>query len=142
MGRTMTPAYRVECTATGYGLTPMAWHVAPRGQMVGAGYGKPTTANLEKFVADLNASFQPGGVNPLPGCRVVTARIVRQSDGQVMARYPTPAAPDRLQILVNGEWANVKSGLFRSWCGKRRKNGLPYIGPVYVFGTDTVAWES
>lgn len=88
MGRSTTPAYRVEFeTAAPIALTPMAWRVRDDG--LAKGFGKPTDANLATFVEDLNASFDPGGVNEHVGqdAKATGARIVRQRDDQVVATW-------------------------------------------------------
>jgi len=91
MGRSTTPAYRVELHAAECGLTPMAWNVRDHYQV--KGYGKPTPANLATFVKGLEDSFTPSGVNGHIGhpLTVQSARIIRQSTGEVVARYTGPA---------------------------------------------------
>jgi len=37
----------------------------------------------------------------------------------------------------NGAWCHVTDSIFRSWSGKRRIDGQPYTGPVFLFGTFT-----
>lgn len=54
------------------------------------GYGAPNNANLQTFLDKMNESMEPGGCNEHlrksdPMFRYVAGRIVRQSDGQVMA---------------------------------------------------------
>lgn len=56
---------------------------------------------------------------------------------------PAPIAgeivvPETLEILVHGSWLRVGPYVFRSWAGKRRRNGEDYVGPVYLLGTDRV----
>ena len=87
MGKIVKPKYRVEMT----GVTPAAWRVKGYGQV--PGYGKPTDANLEKFVHGYAKSLEIGGVNehvskalghvPYP----TSARIVDQDTGAVVASW-------------------------------------------------------
>lgn len=86
MGRSFAVTTVVECTLAGgkRAMTNMEWRTGPRGQI--PGYGKPTAANLAKFVAKLNESFRPGGVNAHCGPeQVVAARIVRY--GETLATF-------------------------------------------------------
>lgn len=88
MGRSFTPKYRIEFKDN---LSPrsgwMAWETH---------YGKPTQANLEKWRKAMNASFQKDGCNfhvsQSSGILVhySSAKIVRQSDGQIMAETKMP----------------------------------------------------
>lgn len=57
MGRSITPLYRIEVRTnpTNYGLEFFDWNCKRN--------GKPTVENLEKWRKEINASFQPGGVN-------------------------------------------------------------------------------
>ena len=53
------------------------------------GYGKPSDVNLMAYVAHLNASFRPGGVNEHCGpLHVVSARIIDNQNGDVLATWP------------------------------------------------------
>lgn len=66
----------------------MEWRV--RGRRGLSGYGKPTEENLQRFLDTMNASMEKGGVNAHlregdPMFKYVAGRIVRQSDGKVMA---------------------------------------------------------
>lgn len=86
MGRSYTPPYRVEHD----GSTPSAWRRE---------YGKPTEANLSKFIQEYSRSLEAGGCNqhvskplgyiPYPSW----ARIVRQCDGVVVASLIVPRKP-------------------------------------------------
>ena len=55
-------------------------------------YGKPTEANLARFIQELESSTAPDGVNAHLGVmQVSAARIVRQRDGKVLAIWqPRP----------------------------------------------------
>jgi hypothetical protein len=103
MGRTVTPTYRVELTlASGcWRATPEAWR---------RHYGRPTVANLARFVAAHNASMAPGGANAHLSAEhaIIGATIVRQSTGQRVAEYygrgdvSAPSAlVDALRVLVD-----------------------------------------
>lgn len=89
MGRSYTPAYRVE-TNDRCVHGSMEWRCRRRGQV--PGYGNPTEANLAKWVEKFNASLKPGGVNEHVGdrARVFKAQIVDQFSGTVVATYEAP----------------------------------------------------
>ena len=51
-------------------------------------------------------------------------------------------AAGRLEIEVHGgsgKRSQVTAYIFRSWTGKRWKDGEPYDGPVYMLGSSEVA---
>ena len=90
MGRTSTPTYRMELeerrtASSNPAVTRMAWDCRSK--------GRPTDANLERYVLAYADSLKAGGVNmhlsqslghmPIPH----SARIVRQSTGQVVASW-------------------------------------------------------
>ncbi len=81
MGRVTTPKYRVVVVADGAYLTPFTWNRE---------YGRANEANLERFVATYNASFEPGEINYHEGSPQVVihkATLVRQADDEVIATY-------------------------------------------------------
>lgn len=39
-----------------------------------------------------------------------------------------------IQIRADGPWVKVTYDIWRSWSGGRRIDGLPYHGPVRIFG--------
>lgn len=83
MSRVVTPAYRIEFRVAGAHWTPSAWN--------GKRDGRPTDAKLADHVAALEASTRPGGVNEHLGETVVfSARVVRQSNDEVVASYAGP----------------------------------------------------
>lgn len=88
-----TPTYRIESKARSPRVvsTPMEWR--SRGSRLRPGYGRPTEANLEAFVQKMNSSMDPGGANAHLGSahHIVSAQIVRQTDGKVMATYRAPS---------------------------------------------------
>jgi len=91
MGRSRAIKYVVsaKCSPATAALTQMEWRVTRDGNIPGD--GKPTEANLAKWVAVYNASFQPGGVNQHAGpLTIVSAKIVRQADYRIMAEYAMP----------------------------------------------------
>ena len=63
MGRIVTPKYAVHVRTNdrGHALTPIAWRTRAQGQIPGD--GRPTAANLAKWVEGYNASFRAGGSN-------------------------------------------------------------------------------
>jgi hypothetical protein len=88
MSRSTTPAYRYEMVTTGNGeCTPAAWNVGGR-----YGYGRPTAANLEKFLKAFEESTKPGGCNAHLGTTVVfSAKIIHQASHKVVATYRGPS---------------------------------------------------
>lgn len=97
MGRTSTPTYVVEIEMPGYRYAPAAWRVSSA--VNAPGYGKPTDANLARYVEKFEESTRPGGVNAHLGFqRVTTARIRRNTSnggfrGGVIATYTAPPRP-------------------------------------------------
>jgi hypothetical protein len=81
MGRTTTPTYRIEITEANGRVGINAWRRE---------YGKPTTAAIAAYVDAFAQSCLPGGINShiahlaLPA---ITARIVRQATGEVVATW-------------------------------------------------------
>jgi hypothetical protein len=52
------------------------------------GDGKPTTANIDRWVTSYEESLKPGGPNAHLGLHQVSyARIIRQSDNQIVAEW-------------------------------------------------------
>lgn len=79
----ITPTFRVELRVIGSHWTPAAWPTKHA--------GRPSDATLAAYVASLEASTRPGGVNAHLGETVVrTAKVVRQSTGDVVATYEAP----------------------------------------------------
>jgi len=81
MGRTTTPKYSVTVSDGRYAWTPMGWD--------GRRYGTPTDASLARYVADMNASFAPGGSNAHLGVTGLVAATVRHNvaNGAPVARW-------------------------------------------------------
>jgi hypothetical protein len=90
-----TPKYRLEFNPipkpdrkSFYGFSPMAWEVKSK--------GKPTEANIEKYVRAFVDSQKIGGCNEhlsrSAGFIQVPnrARIIRQADNQVVAEWRAP----------------------------------------------------
>jgi hypothetical protein len=92
MGRDYRFRYSVEMTIVEGAITPAGW---PTRNRVGdhrpaALLGKPTHAKLAQYVADYNASIQPGGVNSHIGAggRCIAARNVdHDNDRAVVAAW-------------------------------------------------------
>ncbi len=90
MGKSTTPKYIVETRDNSHWhSTPMAWQMKQ--------YGKPTVKNLEKFMANLNESFNVGGVN-FPSSKAAgfivyhhAARIINQKTGDNVASWSAPS---------------------------------------------------
>lgn len=81
MSSQSTPTHRIEFADPT--LTPCAWRKH---------YGRPTTANLVKYVEKFNDSVKPGGCNEhlskvMPDGITGMVRLVRQSDNQVVTNY-------------------------------------------------------
>ncbi len=90
-----TPTFVVELRTPGrqrIGFTPsMEWRV--RKSYRGAGYGRPTEANLAKYVEKYNASLQPGECNAHIGPlgRATSARIRYNVGSEVVTTWQAPA---------------------------------------------------
>ena len=83
MGRSRTPAYRLELAIDNGIATPSGWDVGGK-----YGKGKPTAENVTKYVKAFEASCAPGGCNEHLGrTTVLRAKLVRQSDNTVVATY-------------------------------------------------------
>ena len=81
MGGSRTFPYVLKIkTVSGAFHTPMEWRL--RAQFGIPGYGKPTVANIDKWVTALEDSMKPGGCNAHIGFDpVVEARIVENHAG-------------------------------------------------------------
>lgn len=109
MGRITTPPYRLEFTAVDRGAwTPGAWRSESN--------GRPTAANLAAYVRETERSTMAGGCNAhLGATRILAARIVRQSTGDVVATYdarpadtePTPAERRAEQLVDDAATARA-----------------------------------
>lgn len=87
MGRSTTPTFIVKFRCeSGSHLTPHHW---------GKGDGaRPNTAALERWVRRFEESTGVFGCNYHLGTqRVVSAEVIRQSTGQVVASYAQPGRP-------------------------------------------------
>lgn len=88
MGRSITPTFRLEGTAVGDAdgrRFPIlqAWETKYA--------GRPSDATLAAHVKVAEAATLPGGVNAHLGAeRITTARVVRQSTGEVVATFTAP----------------------------------------------------
>jgi hypothetical protein len=79
-----TPTFRVEMKATGGAYTPAAW---PTKHL-----GRPSDSTLAAYVESFEASTREGGVNAHLGAVTVwSAKVIRQSNSQVVASYTGPA---------------------------------------------------
>lgn len=82
MGRTATSKYAVSITVPGYRYTLAAWRCNQS--------GRPTQANLAKYVHAFEASTKPGGCNAHLGEQHVTSAYIKVNsgyDGAIVARY-------------------------------------------------------
>lgn len=81
MARSTTPTYRVEYRAN-QGMTPGCWNGRKDRD------GRANAKNLAKHVKGYNESFKEGGVNAhLAGLVISSAKLIRQSTGEVVAEY-------------------------------------------------------
>ena len=72
--------------------TPSEWRARKRAAAVPGGFmpahGTPNAKNLAAYVAKFEASTAPGGVNAHLGVtKVLSAKIVRQADHEILATY-------------------------------------------------------
>ena len=87
MGRIKTPTFRIE-----YKVQPETVHFTP-GAWDTAYYGRPNKKTIGKHMTDLIDSIQPGKANAhlldtFPNVQLVSARVVRQASGEVVATWP------------------------------------------------------
>ena len=98
MERTATSKYAVSITVPGYQYSLASWRCNES--------GRPTDANLARYVAAFEASTRPGGCNAHLGEQHVSSASVRVNsgtNGAVVARYQAPARP--LFTVVAGHLA-------------------------------------
>jgi hypothetical protein len=97
MGRTVTSKYAVSITVPGYSYGLASWRCQQS--------GRPTDANLARYVAEFEASTRPDGCNAHLGEQHVTSAHVKINNynGAVIARYRAPARP--LFTVVAGHLA-------------------------------------
>ena len=80
MGRSTTPQFRIDYIVNRGTWTAGTWNSRQA--------GRPTAANLAKYVALSEASTKPGGCNAHIGETVVlSAKITNQFTGEVRATY-------------------------------------------------------
>lgn len=86
---TTTPTYTVTLRVPGFYFTPAAWRVTSRTQIPAD--GRPTEANLARYVDSFEASTRLGGANAhLGATRVARAFITDQRTGHKVAEYTAP----------------------------------------------------
>lgn len=79
MGRVITPTFRLETSwVSGARHTPQEWRKQS---------GRPTTANIDKWVAAVEQSMIDGPNKHLGIDQCVYARIIRQRTGEVVAEW-------------------------------------------------------
>lgn len=94
-GRDREIRYQVQIYSAGHRYTPAAWDVrfpygpVKSGEFAGkTGLGKPTDANLAKYVKDFESGTQPGGPNDHLGVvKVTAAEITDTRTREIVARY-------------------------------------------------------
>lgn len=85
MGRIATSKYAVSITVPGYSYSLAAWRCNQS--------GRPTDANLTRYVQAFEASTQAGGCNAHLGEQHVTRAYIKVNsgyDGAIVARYQAP----------------------------------------------------
>lgn len=82
MGRSTTPAYRVEIVESVGNFSNFGWDKKETKH-----FGKPNIESLKKFIESYNESFGPNGVNSHIGGKICAAQLVRQSNNDVIATY-------------------------------------------------------
>lgn len=86
MGRSTTPRYIIHVTCSGNVYnTPSVWHV--KTGISGKGFGKPTPANIDKWVATFELSLIKGCNQHLGFYSILTAEIHDQHKGGVVAQW-------------------------------------------------------
>jgi hypothetical protein len=58
----------------------------------------------------------------------------RGNTGKLIYSFNTAA---NLEIQIEDKWYRVTAREFRSFNGERRVNQSSYVGPIYLFGTNT-----
>jgi hypothetical protein len=93
MGRTITPTYAVHLFVPGTSITPAAWDVRRN--------GRPTDANLTRYVRAFEQSTLPGGPNAHLGpMRVLRARVRHQRSGEFVAEYTAPQQRSAFTVVA------------------------------------------
>jgi hypothetical protein len=84
MSQTLTSKYQVRIFSPAHNYSPASWNCRRD--------GRPTDANLARYVESFEASTRPGGVNAHLGeTRILRAVIaVNEYGGDVVARYSAP----------------------------------------------------
>jgi hypothetical protein len=82
--RDTTTKYQVRLKVSGYGFPPMSWNCKRD--------GRPTAANLKKFVESFEASTRKGGANAHLGATTVSRAAICLNDGsrKVVVSYTAP----------------------------------------------------
>jgi hypothetical protein len=104
MGRSLTPTFRIEFAAKGFRADALTMPIRADSKAVSLmswnkHYGRPTVANLDKWVQTMNDSFKAGGINATlkdkngNSPNVYWARIVRQATNAVVAEVGSYKAP-------------------------------------------------
>lgn len=102
MGRSYTPAYRLEFETTrpGY-FSSIAWEVGTRYGI--PGLGKPTPKNIDKWVTGFEQSCIDGPNKHLGIFSVTSAKIIRQKTGEVVATWERKSfRPDEPKFRIVG----------------------------------------
>lgn len=87
MGSSRAWRYRLQIKcASGWYYTPMEWRVRTQ-RNTGPGFGKPTTENIDRWVTRFEWSMIHGPNRHLGQDRVVSASIVDQHTGDVVAEW-------------------------------------------------------
>jgi hypothetical protein len=103
-----TPTFRLEIEVFGGQVSRQEWNTRKRARR--PGLGRPTKANIDKWVSDFEDSCKPGGVNSHLGFSpVLNARIVRQATGEVVASWNRKADHPEPMFQVIGPSLHPKS---------------------------------
>jgi len=103
MGFSYRYRYSVEMVLARGAMTPIGWDVkSSRGRRGPVrGLGQPNAANLARYMADYNASLQPGGVNAHLGLSAIatSARILdHDNDRAIVATWRLDEQPKFMVI--------------------------------------------
>jgi len=98
MGKAIVSRYALHVRVTGGVHTPSTWNV--KGKYGAKGQGKPTEANIAKYVQASEESCRPNGINEHLGIfSYLRAWIVDQQTGDIVAQWTRPKGGPMFQVI-------------------------------------------